>query len=269
MSLPDPGGGAAPRAPHRALRRYFRDELERQRFLGALFDETAVHYDRLDLVMSLGSGRWYRRWALRRAGVRPGLRVLDVATGTGAVARVATKLVGPSGLVVGLDPSAGMLAEQARRRAHARLARGVAEQLPFADASFDFVTMGYALRHVPDLLATFREYRRVLRPGGRLLILDFYRAERAVVRGLGDFYLGAVVPRLARLACASRSLQRLMEYCWETVASGLPPRAIETSLVAAGLEGVRTQRWGLVAEYHAARPGGAAEGIPGVGVETD
>jgi demethylmenaquinone methyltransferase/2-methoxy-6-polyprenyl-1,4-benzoquinol methylase len=254
VSLPDPRGDAARRAPHRPLPRYYGDEVGRQRFLGALFDETAVHYDRLDLVMSLGSGPWYRRWALRRAGIRPGMRVLDVATGTGAVARVAVKLVGPAGFVVGLDPSAGMLAEQARRRTRARLARGVAEQLPFADASFDFVTMGYALRHVSDLLATFREYLRVLRPGGRLLVLEFYRAEHALVRRVGDVYLGAMVPRMARVACASRSLQRLMEYCWDTVVSSLPPRAVEESLAAAGLEGVRTQRWGLVAEYHAARP---------------
>lgn len=260
MSLPHRRDDAEARAPHPALTRYYRDEADRQQFLNTMFDQTAILYDRIDAVMSLGSGPWYRRWALRRAGIGPGMRVLDVATGTGALARVAVRLVGPSGLVVGLDPSAGMLAEHARRPHPARLTRGVAERLPFADTSFDFVTMGYALRHVPDLMVTFREYRRVLRPGGHLLILDFYRASHAAVRGLGTFYLGAMVPRMARLACASRSLQRLMEYCWDTVASSLPPSAIEESLAAAGLGDVRVQRWGLVAEYHAARPRDAPAG---------
>jgi demethylmenaquinone methyltransferase / 2-methoxy-6-polyprenyl-1,4-benzoquinol methylase len=243
------------RAPHAALTRYYRDDRERQQFLNTMFDQTAASYDHLADLMSFGTGSWYRRWTLRQVGTGPGMRVLDVATGTGAVARLAVRLVGPTGVVVGLDPSAGMLAEHARRPFAARLTRGVAESLPFADGVFDLVTMGYALRHVPDLMVTFREYRRVLRPGGRLLILDFYRASHAAVRGVGALYFGWVIPRLARLTSSSRALPRLMEYCWETVASSLPPAAIAESLAAAGLENVRVRRWGLVIEYHAARPG--------------
>lgn len=168
-------------------------------------------------------------------------------------------------LGVGLDPSPGMLAEHARRPFPARLVRGVAESLPFADATFDFVTMGYALRHVPDLLATFAEYRRVLRPGGHMLVLDFYRATHAAMRGLGRVYLGVMVPRMARLACASRPLQRLMEYCWDTVASSLPPTAIVEALTAAGLEVVRLKCWGLIADYHAARPADGPRAPGGTG----
>jgi demethylmenaquinone methyltransferase/2-methoxy-6-polyprenyl-1,4-benzoquinol methylase len=241
-------------APHAALARYYRDEEGRRRFLDSMFDQTAASYDRLDAIMSLGSGPRHRGRALRRAGLGPGMRVLDVATGTGAVARVAVRLVGPTGFVVGIDPSPGMLAEHARRPCPAHLVRGVAESLPFADGIFDFVTMGYALRHVPDLVTTFREYRRVLRPGGRMLVLDFYRARHAAVRGLGRLYLGVMVPRMARVACASRALQRLMEYCWDTVASSVPPAAIAETLTAAGLEDVRVKSWGLIAEYHAVRP---------------
>jgi demethylmenaquinone methyltransferase/2-methoxy-6-polyprenyl-1,4-benzoquinol methylase len=242
------------RAPHAALARYYRDEEGRRRFLDSMFDQTAASYDRLDALMSLGSGPRYRAWALRRAGMGPGMRVLDVATGTGAVSRVAVGLVGPAGFVVGIDPSPGMLAEQARRPSPAHLVRGLAESLPFAADTFDFVTMGYALRHVPDLVATFREYRRVLRPGGRLLVLDFYRARHAAVRGLGRLYLGVLVPRMARVACASRPVQRLMEYCWDTVASSLPPAVIAETLAASGLADVRVKGWGLIAEYHAVRP---------------
>ena len=94
-----------------------------------------------------------------------------MAIGTGLVAREAAAILGGTGGVVGLDLSEGMLAE-ARRSLGVTLVQARAEALPFADASFDFVSMGYALRHVADLARLFAEYRRVLRPGGRLLVLE-------------------------------------------------------------------------------------------------
>jgi demethylmenaquinone methyltransferase/2-methoxy-6-polyprenyl-1,4-benzoquinol methylase len=120
-----------------------------------------------------GSGALYRRQALQRLGVRPGMSFLDVATGTGLVAREAASLAGGSG-VIGLDPSRGML-EQARRTVTAPLVQARGEALPFGDARFDALSMGYALRHVSDLHAAFREYHRVLRPRGRVLILEISR----------------------------------------------------------------------------------------------
>ncbi|WP_238940671.1 class I SAM-dependent methyltransferase, partial [Pseudoroseomonas ludipueritiae] len=97
-------------APHPDLTGYYRDAQERPGFVRRLFDDTAVHYDRINSVFSLGTGAWYRRHALKRAGLKPGARVLDVACGTGLVTREALRLAGPGGTVLGLDPSAGMLA---------------------------------------------------------------------------------------------------------------------------------------------------------------
>src|SRR5687768_8451461 len=138
-----------PGAPHPILRGYYRDEAERRRFLTDIFDQVAGRYDRINALMAFGSGQWYRGWALRRAGLRPGLRVLDVAAGTGEVTRAAAALVGPPGFVTGIDPSSGMLA-RAGAKLSVPLTQGVAEALPFRDGAFDFLTMGYALRHVVD-----------------------------------------------------------------------------------------------------------------------
>jgi ubiquinone/menaquinone biosynthesis C-methylase UbiE len=98
------------------------------------------------------------------------MRVLDVATGTGLVAREALAIIGPQGKLIGLDPSAGMLAEAAQL--DIPLVRALGERIPFGDAQFDFVSMGFALRHVADLEGLFSEMRRVLKPGGRFLFLE-------------------------------------------------------------------------------------------------
>src|SRR5687767_11459499 len=125
-----PEESAPPYAPHPPLSRYYQHPDERPSFLLDLFDGAASYYDRLCAVGSLGSGRWYRGWVLRRAGLRPGMKVLDVATGTGLVARGAAALVEAREGVVGVDPSAGMLRE-ARRTFAGPLAQGRVEALPF------------------------------------------------------------------------------------------------------------------------------------------
>ena len=160
--------------PHPVLDKYYSSDADRQSFVGALFDGAARHYNRIGTMLDLGSGPWYRRRVLRRAGLRPGMRLLDVATGTGLVARGAVRILGDPGRVIGIDPSRGMLRE-ARKALASPLVQGRAEALPFRDDLFDMLSMGFALRHVPDLDAAFREYRRVLKPGGRLLLLEVSR----------------------------------------------------------------------------------------------
>ncbi|NJO67539.1 MAG: class I SAM-dependent methyltransferase [Rhodospirillales bacterium] len=135
-------------------------------------------YDGIGRVMSWGFGGWYRRRVLQRAGLRPGMRLLDLAVGTGAVAREAIALGVASEDIVGLDVSAGML-EQARRQLPIALLRGRMETLPLTDDSVDMVTMGYALRHVADLRAAFAECLRVLRPGGRVVLLELAGVDAA------------------------------------------------------------------------------------------
>ena len=156
------------------------------------------YYDHVNRLLSFGSGGWYRRRALERVGLRPGMTVLDVAIGTGLVARQALAITGDPRAVIGLDVSAGMLAE-VKRLFDIPLMQGLMEQLPVADGCCDMISMGYALRHVADLNATFREFHRALRPGGVLLILEIARPATPLKRGVIKFYMGRVIPRPSRL----------------------------------------------------------------------
>src|SRR5215217_7581042 len=138
-------------APHPALPRYYEPSPAGKRsFVRQIFDGTAGDYDRVERMMALGSGSWYRRQALTRAGLVAGMRVLDVAMGTGLVAREEVSITGDPKLVLGLDPSIGMMTE-AKRSLTIRTVQGVAEELPLAAQQFDFLSMGYALRHLTDL----------------------------------------------------------------------------------------------------------------------
>lgn len=226
--------------PHPPLCAYYATPEERARFVRDAFDRTATHYDRINWLVSLGSGASYRRRALRGAGLRSGARVLDVAVGTGLLAREAVRITGDPALVTGIDISANMLAE-ARRSLRIPLIRGGAEALPIADGSVDFLSMGYALRHVTDLEAAFSEFRRVLRPGGTVLLLEIARPIRRVPFALGRFYLGRLVPLLSRITTSNAATDTLMRYNWATIESCIPPEIIERVLTRSGFEGVRCE----------------------------
>lgn len=213
----------------------------------AWFDESAPHYDRITQTMSFGSGHWYRRRTLEKAGLVAGAEVLDVACGTGVLAAAARAIVGDRGRVIGLDPSFGMLAE-AGRRGVPLLVRATAEALPFADASFDLLTMGYALRHVADLETTFAEYRRVLRPGGRVLILEITPPRSRLLFALVKAYLRGVVPLLARRHGAVPG--ELMTYYWDTIEQCVDPATILGALRTSGFAGAdRRVDLGIFSEY--------------------
>jgi demethylmenaquinone methyltransferase/2-methoxy-6-polyprenyl-1,4-benzoquinol methylase len=246
-----------PLAPHPPIRRFYASEAERRDFVGSLFDEAASQYEWINRVMSVGSGQRYRRDALRRAGVGPGMTVLDVCMGSGQVARTAVELVGADGRVVGLDASSRMLIE-ARKYVDIPMLLGVVEALPVADEFADFVTMGYALRHITDLRETFREFLRVLKPGGTLLMIEFSRPRSRIVHAVARLYLGTVVPAIASMK--GRRAADMMRYFWNTIDSCVPPETILRTLREAGLEDPR--RGGqidLFAEYTAKRPTRAGE----------
>ena len=242
-------------APHPTLTGHYARAEERQAFVEALFDRSAPHYDRINAWFSLGLGQFYRRRALERIGLRRGMSVLDVATGTGLVAMAARDLVGPHGSVVGLDPSGGML-RQAPRHGPIVLVQGLGEQLPLVANRFDLVTMGYALRHVPDMEEAFLEFFRVLKPGGRLLLLELaWPREGGVPTWLTRVLLGSVAPRLARLGTGSADAERLLRYFWSTIVECVPPATIVRALETAGFAPVVQRRYGRVlAEYEAVRP---------------
>jgi len=243
-----------PHVPHSPLRAYYSGEEDRREWVRSLFDRTAADYERMERLMALGSGSWYRRRALQRAGLQSGMSVVDVGVGTGLVAREAAGIVGDNELVLGVDPSPGMIAN-AKVPAGVRLAAGAAESIPAADGSADFISMGYALRHVSDLPTAFREFRRVLKPGGRLCLLEITSPRRGFPRALLKAYMRGVVPILARVVARDRSVPELMRYYWDTIEACIPPASILDELVAAGfVHVVRYVEHGVFSEYRAGKP---------------
>lgn len=237
--------------PHRPLTDYYPDEPARLRFVRRIFDDTASDYDRIEHVLAFGSGPWYRGQALRRAGLKAGDEVLDVGIGTGLVAKKALEIIGPGGTLVGVDPSPGMMA-QARHLAGVELVAGRAEALPRADASCDFLSMGYALRHLSDLTAAFGEFHRVLRPGGRLLVLEITRPQGRLALALLKGYMRAVVPTIAKVVARQRSTSELWRYYWDTIEACVPPATVVETLRKAGFHDVqRHVELGIFSEYTA------------------
>ena len=178
------------------------------------------------------------------------MRILDVAVGTGLVAREAVRIVGDAGSVVGVDPSAGMMAASAP--AGSSLVRGRAEALPFAHQAFDFLSLGFALRHVDDLESVFREFRRVLKPGGRLLVLEITQPESSLGAALLKGYMRGAVPWLARLVARDPDTPRLYRYYWDTIEACAPPSRVLATLAAAGFASVeRFVQLGIFSEYRA------------------
>ena len=218
-----------------------------------LFDGAASDYDRVASLMALGCGTGYRHAALVRSGLARGMRVLDVAIGTGLVARAALRIVGPGGGVTGVDPSAGMLA-RAAATLPVGLVQALGEALPLRAARFDFVSLGYALRHL-DQPATFAEMLRVLRPGGIVCILEVSAPAAPILRQALGMYIGRVVPLVAGLVGARPVTRELWRYFWHTVDRALPPAAVLQNLAAAGFGDARRHLVnGIFAEYTAHKP---------------
>lgn len=239
--------------PHAPLPQYYLDEDDHQRFLRRMFDDTAVDYERVERLLALGSGAWYRRQSLRRAGLERGMQVLDVGIGTGLLAKEALAVVGHAGSVSGVDPSPGMMAQV--RLPGVALQQGRAEALPSADASADFLSMGYALRHLSDLHAAFAEFARVLRPGGRLLLLEITRPTGRVAIWALRGYMRAVVPVAARWVTRHADTARLWRYYWDTIEACIDPAQVVEALRRAGFRDVqRHVELGIFSEYTANRP---------------
>lgn len=227
--------------------------MARQNFVNELFDEAAPDYDWVSGMMSFWSDRFYRRDALRRAGLNGGMQLLDVASGTGLMIKAALELGVAPGQVTGVDPSQGMLAQN-RERNPVKLLEGKGEALPCGDALFDFVCMGYALRHVEDLRKLFGEFLRVLRPGGRVLILEITRPSSKVAFHLMRLYMQKLLPRISWFRRRNRSTAKLMQYYWATIAECVPPSVIISAMSASGFKSVkRTITGAVLSEYLAQR----------------
>ena len=246
---------ATVRPPHVPLTDYYPGEQDRQAFLRKIFDDTAADYDRIEAMLAWGTGSRYRRQALVRGGLKPGMKVLDVGVGTGLVAAQACVLAGDAALVTGVDPSPGMMAASKLPKAMVLL-EGRAESLPFPDQHFDFLSMGYALRHISDLGVAFAEFERVLKPGGRLCILEITQARSPLGQWLLKSYMRGVIPLLTRFVSGQKNTATIWRYYWDTIEACVPPEQVMGALHSAGLIQVeRHVEIGIFSEYQAVKSG--------------
>jgi len=181
-----------------------------------VFDSVAGKYDLMNDLMSGGLHRLWKRFALLQTGLRPGGRALDVASGTGDLGAGIARQVGPSGFAVLTDINREMLSRGRDRLLDAGLCGNVAfvianaECLPFPDRSFDCVTIGFGLRNVTDKPAALASMRRVLRPGGRLLVLEFSKLQVAPLQPVYDAWSFRVLPRLGSLVAEDEASYRYL-----------------------------------------------------------
>lgn len=241
-------------APHAPLTEYYQNERERSGWIRKMFDDTAPDYDRIETLLGFGSGSWYRRQALIRAGLQAGTKTVDVGMGTGLVARQIAAITGDPALVTGVDPSPGML-RSARVPAGVSVVEGRAEHIPFPDNHFDFLSMGYALRHISDLSVAFAEFHRVLKPGARFCILEITCPEKPLHKTLLRSYLRTVVPVLAKLATRNGNTSVLWRYYWDTIEFCAAPEKVMSTLENAGFTNVSRHRdLGIFSEYRGTKP---------------
>ena len=223
MSEQGSASGAPRVAPHPLLKSYYADEPGRKRRVNEMFDSSAPHYDWITGAMSFGTGRWYRGDVLKRRWCHARARSCWTWVPAPASSRRwrRTWSVRPASSSPSIRRE-GMLAEASKAGVRdTRVGRG--EQLPVGDAEFDILTMGYALRHVEDLVVTFREYLRALKPGGQVLLLEITRPEGRVQYQMVKFYLKHVVPAVTRLVRRSPDAEKLMRYYWDTIEACVPP----------------------------------------------
>ncbi len=174
---------------------------DKARRVRGVFDSVAARYDVMNDLMSAGLHRWWKRFAVQASGVRPGMRVLDLAGGTGDLARLFADRVGSTGTVVLTDINRDMLAVGRDKLLNAGIALPVvqcdAEKLPFVSAHFNCVSIAFGLRNVTRKEAALAEMRRVLRPGGVAAVLEFSKVWEPLAPAY-DWYSFNVIPRIGK-----------------------------------------------------------------------
>ncbi|HEX9496639.1 MAG TPA: ubiquinone/menaquinone biosynthesis methyltransferase [Candidatus Limnocylindria bacterium] len=222
------------------------------REIATMFDRIAARYDFLNRVLSFGTDIGWRWRAIAHAEIRAGMRVLDVGAGTGDLSFAAASR---GAQVVAIDLSAGMLAVLRGRASPAQLARiqplvGRAEGLPLPNASVDRIVTGFTVRNVGDLAATFAEFQRVLRPGGRAVVLELSHPQSAAFARLYSFYFDRIAPVIAALLGGDREAYR---YLPRSLRPFPDAEVLAEMLRAAGFAAVRFERLTLgIAAIHIA-----------------
>lgn len=219
---------------------------------GQMFDAIAARYDMVNRIISLGIDQRWRKETVRALKLTAQPKVLDLATGTGDLALMTARM-SPQANVVGFDPSREMLKVFERKIAAAgqgdrlSIMQGEAEKLPFGDASFDGITMAFGIRNVADRPAALREMARVLKPGGRLAILETCEPKSGLLAMGARFHIHYVVPRLGAF------FSRAPEYAYlqRSIAAFPPPEQFAATMKSSGLNvlEVRPMTFGVVCLY--------------------
>lgn len=235
-----------------------KSQTDRQRQLNAMFEKIAGGYDRINVALSMGLDRVWRRQAVSLCRVTAGAAALDVAVGTGDFA--VELLRQGAGTVVGVDPSQPMMQEGRKKLAahgledRVTLVSGLAEQLPVATDAFDCATMGFGLRNVSDVEQAFREMARAVRPGGRVVALEIARPRNPVLRFLFSIYFYYLGPYLATLLGGDVEAYR---YLPRSAREFMSREEVCARMTRAGLQDAyfRDLSFGLVCLYVGTSPG--------------
>ncbi len=223
-----------------------------------MFDRIAGVYDVMNSAMTAGMHHRWRARAVDRAGLQPGDAALDVCCGTGDLTLELSRRVGPGGRVVGSDFSERMLDLAREKRVPNAGAKPIFEwadalELPYDDAGFDAVTVGFGVRNLSDLDRGIAEMTRVLKPGGRLVILEITQPTRPPLSTFFSIWFDRLVPMIGKVAGDSDAYS----YLPESVKRFPPPRGLAEIMDRAGLEEIR---WtilagGIIAIHSGRRPG--------------
>ncbi|MCB1751898.1 MAG: bifunctional demethylmenaquinone methyltransferase/2-methoxy-6-polyprenyl-1,4-benzoquinol methylase UbiE [Gammaproteobacteria bacterium] len=212
---------------------------EKAQRVRAVFDSVATRYDLMNDLMSIGIHRLWKRFAVELAGIRPGQRVLDLASGTGDLAARFAGLTGPDGLVVMSDINAAMLTQGRLRMADRGLVGNLiyaqidAEQIPFPDNSFDCISIGFGLRNVTDKQKALTAMYNALKPGGRVLILEFSEPVNKPLKAAYDLYSFKLLPLLGRVVANDEQSYR---YLAESIRMHPGQERLKEMMEGAGLE---------------------------------
>ena len=235
------------------------DRDDKQKLVAEVFQSVAGKYDLMNDLMSMGVHRLWKRFTIEMSAARPGQKILDIAGGTGDLTAKFSKIVGEQGLVVLADINDAMLEVGRDKLTDAGVCGNVdyvqanAEDLPFADNTFDCITIAFGLRNVTDKDKALRSMNRVLKPGGRLLVLEFSKTDNPLLSKLYDAYSFTALPVMGKLIADDAESYR---YLAESIRMHPDQDTLEQMMKSAGFvqTGYHNMTGGIVALHKGIKP---------------